>query len=63
MTITQLAVWQDADLENSVRWARSGTPLLTGTWWRRHVIQVGNVDVDAGTLELQSEFFDYTFRE
>ncbi len=60
VTITQLAVWQDADLENSVRWARSGTPLLTGTWWRRHVIQVWNVNVNAGTLELQSEFFDHT---
>ncbi|HWM85424.1 MAG TPA: WD40 repeat domain-containing protein, partial [Kofleriaceae bacterium] len=59
VAITQLAVQQDADQENAVRWARGGNPLVTGTWWTRHVVQVWNVDVAAGTLELQSEFVDH----
>lgn len=59
VSMTQLAVHDDIDMENSVSWARSGNPLLTGTWWDRHVVQVWTVDTEAGTLELQSEFVDH----
>ena len=59
VAITQLAVEDDIDMENSVCWAKNGNPLLTGTWWDRHVVQVWNVDTGAGTLELQSEFADH----
>ena len=58
-SITQLAVQEDVDVENAVCWARSGNPLLTGTWWDRHVVQVWTVDPEAGTLELESEFVDH----
>lgn len=58
-SVTQLAVQDDVDMENAVCWARSGNPLLTGTWWDRHVVQVWTVDPEAGTLELESEFVDH----
>lgn len=58
-SITQLAVRADMDMENAACWAPSGEALLTGTWWDRHVVQVWAVDVEAGTLELESELVDH----
>lgn len=54
--IEQMELEIDGDLENAVSWAAAGNPVLTGTWYERHVVQVWSVDVEAATFTLMSEY-------
>jgi len=57
--IQQMELEIDGDMENAVSWAAAGNPVLTGTWYERHVVQVWNVDVEAASFTLMSEFAEH----
>ncbi len=57
--IQQMELEIDGDMENAVSWAAAGNPVLTGTWYERHVVQIWTVDVEAATFTLMSEFADH----
>ena len=55
-TIDQVELKIDPDEENAVSWSAGGDPVMTGTWYERHVVQIWSVDVEAAAFTLMSEF-------